>query len=279
MRSGLRAYAPAAVCVAMLLVPTRAVAWGLGAHRWIALRAAELAGARCGELTRARDVLADHAVEPDTVLKARDGRAETVRHFLDLDFYGAPPFRALPRSYDEAVRRFGRRTIEENGTLPWEGGRLARRLAAELARHDLDAARRTAGYLAHYAGDATMPLHATRNHDGQLTGQRGLHQRIEARLVDARLDDYVNAAAAVRPRQPLPPAGAEGALFAALERAFADVEDVLRADRVARRETSVGSPLYYRRLDRELAAPLAARLGDAAVLTAALWEGACAAAR
>ena len=269
----------AAAVACVVFVPARAGAWGLAAHRWIALRAADLAAARCGDLVRVRAALADYALEPDTMLKARDGRAETVRHFLDLDAYGAPPFRALPRTYEEAVGRFGARVIDENGILPWHAGRLTRRLAAELARGDVVAARRSAGHLAHYAADATMPLHATRNHDGQLTGQRGLHRRIEARLVDPRLAEYVPSAVAVRPRRPIPPAEAEAALFAALERAYADVDELLRADRLARRGTSVGSTLYYRRLDRELGALLAARLGDAAGLIAALWEGACASAR
>jgi hypothetical protein len=121
-----------------------------------------------------------------------------------------------------------------------------------------------------------MPLHATRNHDGQRTGQHGLHARVESRLLDRDFDEVARLAARVPPRRPIDPAGAEGALFAALERGFGDVSRVLDADRDARRGTRVGSRLYYRRLRVDLEALLAERLGEAAALTAALWAGACA---
>jgi len=257
--------------------PRPAAAWGLAAHRWVATRAAELVRARCPALVGGRpSVLPDAAVEPDTVFKRRDGRREAVRHFMNLDHYGPPPFRALPRERRAAEARFGWRTIEGEGTLPWSAAALARRLRAELASGDLGTARVTAGHLAHYAADATMPLHATENHDGQRTGQRGIHRRIEATLVDRDLGEYTRRVWKTAPRRPIPPEGAEGALFAALERAYAQSAPLLEADRVARRDTTVGSRLYNRRLHADLVDLVAEQLGAAAVLTAALWEGACA---
>lgn len=38
--------------------------------------------------------------------------------------------------------------------------------------------------LAHYVSDAHVPLHAVVNHNGQLTGQAGLHSRWETELFD-----------------------------------------------------------------------------------------------
>ncbi len=38
--------------------------------------------------------------------------------------------------------------------------------------------------LGHYVGDAHVPLHSTRNHDGEETGQRGVHSRWETGLVE-----------------------------------------------------------------------------------------------
>jgi len=264
------------VTAAVALRPVDATAWGLTAHRWVALRAAEIAEPRCRMLVRRHGAeLAARAVEPDTVLRVRLGREEEVRHFLDLDHYGAPPFRALPRVYAEAVRRFGREEVERQGTLPWHGASLVGRLERDIRGGDWHAARVTAGYLAHYAADATMPLHATENHDGQRTGQRGLHRRIEANLVGAHLGRYVERALRTPTRKPIPPVQSEKALFAALEDSYAAVAAVLAADRAARRGTHVGTALYYRRLDADLHAVLGDRLGAAAALTAALWEGAC----
>lgn len=272
-----RSAAALLAALALLGVPRVAAAWGLASHRWIATQAADLVGDACPALTRApRSALAAAAVAPDTVLKRRDGRREGVRHFMNLDHYGPPPFRALPRDRHAAEVRFGRRPVERAGILPWHGAAVARRLRDELARGDVASAIVTAGHLAHYAADATMPLHATVNYDGERTGQRGLHRRIEARLVDGDLGEYTRRAWKVDRRRAIAPAGAEGALFAALEQAYDRVPAVLAADRNARRDTKVGSRLYYRRLHADLADVLAEQLGAAAVLTAALWEGACA---
>jgi len=39
-----------------------------------------------------------------------------------------------------------------------------------------------AGDLAHYIGDANMPLHTSANHDGQLTNLKGIHSMWESRI-------------------------------------------------------------------------------------------------
>ncbi|MEB2285284.1 MAG: hypothetical protein OZ922_11460 [Myxococcales bacterium] len=269
-----------AVALAALAMPQGAAAWGLGAHRWVAIRAAELVRESCPALGAApRSVLGDAAVEPDTVLKRRDGRREGVRHYFNLDYYGPPPFRALPRDRRAAEARFGRKTVEREGTLPWHAAEVARHLRDELRRGDVAAARVTAGHLAHYAADATMPLHATANFDGQETGQRGVHRRIEAELVGADLDEYTRRAWKVGPRRPIAPENAAGALFAALEQSYDRARLVLAADRNAARGTKVGSRLYYRRLHADLVEMMSEQLAAAAVLAAALWQGACDGAR
>ncbi|MEO6029957.1 MAG: hypothetical protein ABIR79_24080 [Candidatus Binatia bacterium] len=265
------------VFVFVLALPHSAAAWGLAAHRWVATRAGELVRDRCPALVAGpRATLGDAAVEPDTVLKRRDGRRELARHYMNLDHYGPPPFRALPRDRDAALARYGQKTIERQGVLPWSGALLAARLRDELRRGDLDAARTSAGHLAHYAADATMPLHTTVNYDGKHTGQRGIHRRVEATLVDRDLGEYTRRSWKVTVRRPIPPAGAAGALFAALEDAHGKLPAVLLADRNAARGTKVGSAVYYRRLYADLLDVMAEQLGKAAVLTAALWEGACA---
>jgi hypothetical protein len=261
--------------VLTLASPRVADAWGLAAHRWVATRAADLVRGQCPALGNApRAMLSDAAVEPDTVLKRRD-RREGARHFLNLDHYGPPPFRALPRNRSAAEARYGWKSVEREGTLPWSAAAVARELRAALARGDLAAARVTAGHLAHYASDATMPLHATENYDGQLTGQRGIHRRVEAELVDDDLEEYTRRTWKVGLRRPIAPEGAEGALFAALEQGHEKVALVLTADHDAARGTKRGSRLYYRRLHADLVDVMAEQLGRAVTLTAALWEGAC----
>jgi hypothetical protein len=188
-------------------------------------------------------VLTDAAVAPDNALPT-PWTTRRCPPLLNLDHYGVPPLRALPRDRHAAEARLAadRRA---------RGHAVVRRRRRAPFRDELRRATRgraTAGHLAHYAADATMPLHATENHDGELSGQRGIHRRIEATLVDADLGEYTRRAWKVAARRPIDPDGAAGALFAALEQAYERLATVLAADRDARRGTKVGSRLYYRRL-------------------------------
>jgi hypothetical protein len=48
------------------------------------------------------------------------------------------------------------------------------------------------GWLAHYVADATMPLHATVNYNGELTDQGGIHDFIEYPLLDHVKTGYID---------------------------------------------------------------------------------------
>ena len=55
---------------------------------------------------------------------------EPPNHFVDFGFdgYGAYPFAALPRSYDQAVQKFGPDVVHEQGLLPWRTAEFYGRL-------------------------------------------------------------------------------------------------------------------------------------------------------
>jgi hypothetical protein len=106
---------------------------------------------------------------------------------LDLDAYGAYPFKDLPRDYDRALEKFGFQTLAQNGLLPWRTAEVMgwlRRAFVELAKNP---ARSTevklfSAILGHYVSDGHVPFHAVINYDGQLTGQQGIHARWESEL-------------------------------------------------------------------------------------------------
>jgi hypothetical protein len=53
--------------------------------------------------------------------------------------------------------------------------------------------------MAHYVADAHVPFHAVLNHDGQLTGQRGMHARFESSLFERYRERLVIAPTAIVP--------------------------------------------------------------------------------
>jgi hypothetical protein len=248
-----------------------AAAWGDRTHSFVNGLAVESLPAGPRELfARHRPELETRANEPDTLLRAREGRAEQIRHFIDLDALTAPPFTDFPRFYREAARRFGRENLERHGVLPWVILRFRRQLAEALQRSDEPAAVREAAYLGHYVADAYQPLHLTANHDGQKSGATGIHKRFEDGLVDAHLDRLGE-----RVRERVGPAARLGdpreRLFTEMFATYAGAAEILRADRLATERGKVGSAAYFRALERELG-PLAVRQIAASVaMLGSLW--------
>jgi len=214
--------------------------------------------------------LVRRANEPDTVMRAREGREEEIRHFINLDTFMGPPFRGFPRTYRDAVTRFGRRKVEENGVLPWVILRFERQLRDAIRAGDTERAVREAAYLGHYVCEVYQPLHLTKNYDGQLTGAPGIHKRFENGVVDDHIERHI-AAARRRLQKAEVLVDRRAKVFEAMFRSYGEVERVLEADVFARRHAKVGSTAYYARM-RELLDPLVrTHLAEAARMVGSFW--------
>lgn len=126
------------------------------------------------------DFLSEHAIDPDKRRYAI--LAEAPRHYIDIDFYGAYPFAELPRKYEDAVARYGEETIIENGIVPWHIPVVLYRLTQAFREKNYSAIMKNSADIGHYIADAHVPLHASQNHNGQLTNQRGIHGFWESRI-------------------------------------------------------------------------------------------------
>ena len=175
----------AGLIVATLVAPPGAEAWGFEAHKFIVSRAIDMLPAPIRPFFEEnRAFIVERAIDPDLWRNA-GFTEEPSNHFVDLDAYGAYPFTALPRDYDEALKQHGPDKLKDNGLLPWRtheiAGRLIRGFEAlhkngQYARSDI---RFFSAIIGHYVADAHVPLHAVLNYNGQLTGQTGLHNRWE----------------------------------------------------------------------------------------------------
>lgn len=117
---------------------------------------------------------------------------EGPRHYIDIDHYGAAPFAALPRSWQEAVCMYTADTLHAYGILPWHIAQMMYRLTQAFKDRDINRILKLSADLGHYAGDAHVPLHACSNHNGQLTGQHGIHGLWESRIPELMADKDFN---------------------------------------------------------------------------------------
>ncbi|HZI00900.1 MAG TPA: zinc dependent phospholipase C family protein [Flavisolibacter sp.] len=126
------------------------------------------------------EFLAEHSVDPD---KRRYAVVEEgPRHYIDIDHYGTYPYDSLPRDWNTAVAKFTADTLQKHGIVPWWVQTMLQRLTHAFKEKDAAGILKLSAEIGHYIADAHVPLHASSNHNGQHTGQRGIHGFWESRI-------------------------------------------------------------------------------------------------
>jgi len=115
---------------------------------------------------------------------------EAPRHYIDIDHYGDSGVFKMPRYWKDAVNRYSEDTLKTFGVLPWHINTMYYRLKDAFLVNDPTQILRLSAELGHYIADAHVPLHTTQNHNGQLTGQDGIHAFWESRLPELFSDKY-----------------------------------------------------------------------------------------
>lgn len=128
----------------------------------------------------------EHAVDPDK--RRYSDPEEAPRHFMDLDRYGGVD--AVPHRWKDAVEKYTEDTLVEHGIVPWAIQRYYYALVKAFSENDHARILYYSAVLGHYVGDAHVPLHCTRNYNGQLTGQKGIHGFWESRLPELFGDGF-----------------------------------------------------------------------------------------
>jgi hypothetical protein len=222
------------VVICLLVVaclPRPAAAWGFEAHKFIMARAIPLLPPEIRPYFEKYEAsLVEHAIDPD-LWRTAGWLEEPPRHFVDMDAYGPYPFTAMPRLYDEAVKRYGAEFVLKNGTLPWRSDEIYGKLVeafTQKAGYSRDNIRFFSSVIAHYVADAHVPFHASLNYDGQLSGQWGIHSRFETDLFER-----YRSSLTISPRPPAPIVNTREFIFDTLTASFPFVRTLLDADKAA----------------------------------------------
>jgi hypothetical protein len=264
------------VLVLALAWPAQSFAWGFEAHKFIAERMIALLPAEIRPIFEARKAyIIERSVDPD--LWRNIFAEEAPNHFVDLDYFGKFPYPDLPREYDRAVQRWGRETIHEQGLLPWRAAEIFGKLQREfegLKRENAptylqDNIAFYSAIIAHYLGDAHVPLHSVMNYDGQRTGQNGLHNRWESELFDR-----TRARLTIAPAAPTTVKDPREFVFQVLLESNRLADGVLHADLKAVSGREFYDDVYFQNLAAEQFPVLERRINDAITAVASMIVGA-----
>ncbi len=202
----------AAGLVCVLVQPPAVRAWGNSGHRMINRLAVETLPADVPAFLRSPEAVAEIEYlgpEPDRWRSPAEpelNAAQAPEHFIDLelaDALGPLPHRRL--DFEAKVFAAGERP-EKIGLQPWETTEVWERLKAALREYrNLSAAKLDtrpveqaiifyAGWLGHYVGDGSQPLHTTIQYNGWVgpnpngyTTEHKIHWQFEGPFVDANL--------------------------------------------------------------------------------------------
>lgn len=223
---------------ACLFITNRCVAWGYAAHTVTCREAVKLLDSPLGEyFTLNINYLADHSIDPDLWRKDKETYPEEGHgHYIDADLYEPYPFRNIPRSWEKAIIKYGKKNLKGWGTAPWRIEQFYEKLLLEFSSGQWEESLQTAAVLAHYISDIHVPFHTAENYNGQLTGNKGVHKRWEADMVEEYILDSIQPEGSLETvLNPVEKA------FEIVEESFPHLNEILETETRARQSLSVES--------------------------------------
>lgn len=187
-------------------------------------------------------------------------------HFIDLDLLSKPPFADLIVDRAAAERRFGKAKLEKAGVLPWAIEETYNKLVKAMKSGDSVQIALQSAILAHYIGDAHVPMHNVKDYDGKSPEQKGIHFRWEQSLLLIALKpEMVNTTR---------PAKVGAILKSAFEwciESFGKCDAIFAADDAARKIDPVFGYRYYQSLWDSTGELMIAQLDHASERLAGAW--------
>lgn len=214
--------------LAVLFFATKANAWGFLGHRLINNRAVfALPPQMFGFYKKHIDFVTQHSVDPDS--RRYMMAEEACRHYLDCDKYEkSAPLDTIPHRWHEAIEKYTEDTLLSHGIVPWHCLAMLSRLTKAFEEKNLQKILKLSADIGHYIADAHVPLHSSRNYNGQLTGQEGIHALWESRIPQLFVDSFdLLTGAAVYLYKP------SDFIWGTMGRSYMLVDSVLKLERVA----------------------------------------------
>lgn len=166
-----------------LLAGNIAFAWGVYGHKHINRGAIFALPSEMRNLYfNHRDFITEASVVPDLRRPLLNDRDEGPRHYVDVELFDGGNASNLPKTREEAYQRYDSAFLNQTGYAPWHIQYLMEKLTEAFRKRNKQEILFLSAEIGHYVADLHMPLHTSKNHDGQLTGQQGIHSLWESVL-------------------------------------------------------------------------------------------------
>lgn len=186
--------------------------------------------------------LADHGSDADNRKSADPNEAP--KHYIDIDNYSEFVQNGfISQDFDSVVASHGYSFVIDQGILPWAILSAADSLRKAFEKNDMSSAVLIAADLGHYIGDSHMPLHITKNYNGQYTNQSGVHSRYESNLIGKYQSEISYTGDSLKYIENLP-----SYVFSMIYDNYSYVDSVLQADTAAKLFAgNTSDDIYYKK--------------------------------
>lgn len=168
--------------IPVFLIAFLFLGWGKTGHKIINEKSILSFSSELDFLKSWSNILIEHASDADN--RKNDDPSESPKHFIDIDEYNEFLLKnKIIEDFDSIVAKYGSSTVIDRGLLPWAIQVTVDSLTSSFRKKDWNGAMLRAADLGHYVADAHMPLHITKNYNGQFTGQTGVHSRYESTMI------------------------------------------------------------------------------------------------
>ncbi len=165
----------------LLFCQVKIFAWGFFAHKKINRMAVfTLPPPMLVFYKKYIQYITENATNPDKRRYAVEGEAS--RHYIDMEHYTTNPHYKAALSWKEAQKIYGQKLLQSHGIIPWHIIKMQYQLTKAFKTKNVYQILRLSADVGHYIADAHVPLHTTKNYNGQLTNQHGIHGLWETRL-------------------------------------------------------------------------------------------------
>jgi len=163
--------------------------WGFYAHKKINHAAVFTLPTQLAHFYKTHiDLITEKAIDADK--RCYVDSLESPRHFIDIEDYSDGEIDSIPIHWSRATEKFEERQLLASGIVPWQIYFTYQKLVNAFRENNVQAIIRHSADLGHYVSDAHVPLHTTRNYNGQLTDQIGIHAFWESRLPEMFAGNY-----------------------------------------------------------------------------------------
>ena len=174
--------------IIVLIIAFSTLRWGFYGHKKINKHAVLILPSPLINIYKKNIIfITEHSVDADK--KRYSIENEKYNHYIDIDSYNLP-IDSIPRNWQKANELFNKDSILKHGILPWNILFVKYLLQKAFEENNLEKILQLSADLGHYIGDLHVPLHTTKNYNGQLSNQHGIHSLWESRMVELYSNEW-----------------------------------------------------------------------------------------